>query len=326
MTDSGIADVRGTRLAADVEDRTPRYPKGDRLKQLRAFCQTAQLGSISRAAEQLMSSQPAVSLQVSALEEELGLPLFDRRGRHMALTRVGESLYQLALPLVQSMDRLPDTFAEQHHGVFTDILRVGAGEVSAARLLPKYLKQFQQQCPGTRIEVRTGTGRERLRWLRAYELDLVVAAMDVSPPDLDFHPVLASETVLITPEDHPLAGRTSVTLKEIAAYPLVGHASTQYTRQVMETILRLQGVAPDVVVEIDGWDAIKDYVAAGIGISFMPDLCLSDHDRLCRIPVKGILPQRKYGAITRRDKLLALAARRFLRIMVRDGSKTRRES
>ena len=103
--------------------------------------------------------------------------------------------------------------------------------------------------------MRTGTGRERLRWLRAYELDLVVAAMDVSPPDLDFHPVLASDPVLITPEDHPLAGRTSVTMEDVAAYPIVGHASTHYIRQIMETILRLQGVAPDVVVEVDGWDA-----------------------------------------------------------------------
>ena len=323
---SGIAGVCGRRLGADVEDRKQCYAKGDRLKQLRAFCQTARLGSLSRAAEQLTSSQPAVSLQVSALEEELGLSLFDRRGPNMILTRVGESLYQLAMPLVQGMDRLPDTFAEQHHGVFTDILRVGAGQLSAAYLLPAYLKQFQQQCPGTRIEVRTGSGRQRLHWLRAYEIDLVVAAMDVPRSDLEFHPILASDPVLITPEDHPLAGRTSVTMEEIAAYPIVGHASTHYIRQIMETILRLQGVAPDVVVEVDGWGVLTNYVAAGIGVSFVPELCLTEQHRLWRIPVKGILPQRKYGAITRRDGLLALAARRFLRIMVPEESETRGKS
>ena len=321
--DSDIAGVRGRRPAADVENRKQRYPKGDRLKQLRAFCQTARLGSISRAAEQIMSSQPAVSLQVSALEEELGLSLFDRRRPHMTLTRVGESLYQLAMPLVQGMDRLPDTFAEQHHGVFTDILRVGAGQISAAHLLPEYLKQFQQQYPGTRIHVRTGTGRERLRWLRDYEIDLVVAAMDVPRPGFDFHPVLASDPVLITPEDHPLAGRTSVTMEEIAAYPIVGHASTHLNRQVLETILRLKGIVLDVVVEIDGWDMITNYVAAGIGISFVPELCLSKRDQVWRIPIKGIIPQRRYGAITRRDGLLALAASRFLRIMAPEVSETR---
>ena len=323
--DSDTVGVRGRRLAADVEDRKRRHPKGDRLKQLRAFCQTARLGSISRAAEQIMSSQPAVSIQVRALEEDLGLSLFDRRMPHLTLTRVGESLYQLAMPLVQGMDRLPDTFAEKHYGVFTDILRVGAGQLSAAHLLPGYLKQFQQRYPGTRIEVRTGTGRERLRWLRTYEIDLVVAAMDVPQPDLDFHLVLASDPMLITPEDHPLAGRTSVTMEEIAAYPVVGHASTHLIRQILETILRLEGIVLDVVVEIDGWAMITNYVAAGVGISFVPELCLTEHDRLWRIPIKGIIPPRKYGAITRRDGLLALAARRFLRIMVPEGSETRGE-
>ena len=323
--DSDIGGVRGKRHAADVEDRKQRYPKGDRLKQLRAFCQTARLGSISRAAEQLMSSQPAVSLQVSALEEELGLSLFDRLRPHMTLTRVGESLYQLAMPIVQGMDRLPDTFAERHHGVFTDILRVGAGQLSAAHLLPEYLKQFQQQYPGTRIEVRTGTGRERLRWLRTYEIDLVVAAMDVPRSDLDFYPILTSDPVLITPEDHPLAGRTSVTIEEIAAYPVVDHASTTLVRQIMQTILRLEGIALDVVVEVDGWAMIVNYVTAGVGISLVPELCLTEHDRLWRTPVKGFMPQRRYGAITRRDGLLALAASRFLRIMVPEGSETRGE-
>ena len=205
----GSADVLGRHLAVDVEDRKQRSSKGDRLKQLRAFCYAARLGSISRAAEQLESSQPAVSLQVRTLEEELGLPLFERRKRHVALTRVGERFLELATPLVQGMDRLPDTFAERHHGIMTDILRIGAGQISASYLLPRYLHQFRQQHPGTRIEVRIGTGEERLRWLRSYELDLVVAAMDTPPPDLEFHSILASDPMLITPVDHP-SGRTQI--------------------------------------------------------------------------------------------------------------------
>ena len=321
--DSDIAGVRGRRPAADVENRKQRYPKGDRLKQLRAFCQTARLGSISRAAEQIMSSQPAVSLQVSALEEELGLSLFDRRRPHMTLTRVGESLYQLAMPLVQGMDRLPTPLPSSTMASSRIYFVSEPGRSPLRTCCPKYLKQFQQQYPGTRIHVRTGTGRERLRWLRDYEIDLVVAAMDVPRPGFDFHPVLASDPVLITPEDHPLAGRTSVTMEEIAAYPIVGHASTHLNRQVLETILRLKGIVLDVVVEIDGWDMITNYVAAGIGISFVPELCLSKRDQVWRIPIKGIIPQRRYGAITRRDGLLALAASRFLRIMAPEVSETR---
>ena len=309
-----------------VDDRQHLQHRRDRLKQLRAFCQAARLGSISRAAERVRSSQPAVSLQVRTLEEELGVLLFERRGPRISLTRVGRSLYQLAMPLVEGMDRLPDTFAERHHGVVPEVLRIGAGQTSASYLLPQYLAQFRERYPGTRIEVRTGTGQQRLDWLRAYELDLIVAAMDIPPPDVEFHPVYGSEPVLITSENHPLAGRDSVTFEETAAYPFVGHTSAHYVRQVAEVILRLHGVAPDVVVEVDGWGVITNYVAAGVGISFVPDLCLTEHDRLWRISFKGAIPQRRYGAITRRDGLLTLTASRFLRVIVPELSETSGEA
>ena len=291
-------------------------PRKDRLKQLRAFCQAARLGSISRAAERVMSSQPAVSLQVRTLEEELGVLLFERRGPRIALTRVGESLYQLAMPLVEGMDRLPETFAERHHGVDADVIRIGAGETSAGYLLPPYLKQFREHHPDIVIDIRTGTGQQRLEWLRDYELDLIIAAMDIAPPDVEFHPVHDSCPVLITSLDHPLAGREVVAIEETAAYPFVGHTSRQYVRQVAEVILRLHGVAPDVAVEVDGWGVITNYVAAGVGISFVPDLCLTENDRLWRIPFAGTIPLRRYGAITRRDGLLTGAADRLLRVMV----------
>ena len=296
---------------------SPHY-KGDRLKQLRGFCQAARLGSISRAAERVMSSQPAISLQVRMLEEELGVLLFERRGPRISLTRVGERLYQLAMPLVEGMDRLHDVFAERHHGVSSDFLRIGAGQTSAAYVLPEFLKRFREQFPGIRVDVRTGTGQQRLNWLRAYELDLVLAAMDIPPPDLEFCPIFDSELVLITPDDHPLAGRESLEVEEVAGHAFIGHASTQYVRQATEVILRLHGVKPNIVVEVDGWSAITTYVAAGMGISFVPDLCLAGQDRLWRIPFGEHFPPRRYGAITRRDGLLSLAARRFLKIMAPD--------
>ena len=272
-----------------------------------------------------MSSQPAVSLQVRTLEEELGVLLFERRGPRISLTRVGESLYRLAMPLVEGMDRLPDTFAERHHGVVADVLRIGAGQTSASYLLPKYLKEFRERYPDVRIDVRTGTGRQRLGWLRDYELDLIVAAMDIPPPDVEFYPVLGSDLVLITPLDHPLAGRDTASVQEIGTYPFVGHTSAHYVRQLSEVILRLHGVAPDVVLEVDGWGVITNYVEAGVGISFVPDLCLTEHDRLWKIWFRGAVPQRMYGAIVRRDGLLTLAASRFLRIMVPELSDTPRE-
>ena len=193
-----------------------REHRRDRLKQLRAFCHAARFGNISRAAERILSSQPAVSTQVRTLEEELGVQLFRRDGPRIYLTQFGQNLYKRAMPLVQGMDRLPDTFAEEHYGDVGDALKTGAGKTSAAYLLPEYLERFRAQYPGTRIEIPTGTGQQRIEWLRDYELDIVIAAVDIPPADVDFHPVLTSEPVLITAEDHALARRESVAIEDIA--------------------------------------------------------------------------------------------------------------
>ena len=266
---------------------------GDRLKRLRAFCHAARLGSISRADEHVMSSQPAVSLKIRMLEKELGLTLFERRGPSISLTHAGESLYARAMPLVVGMDRLPDTFAEHHLSGVADVLRIGAGQTSAAYLLPKYVERFRERWPEVEIEIPTGTGRERLGWLRGYELDLVVGSMDVVPTDVEFHSLLASELVLITAADHALAGRKSVTIEAAAAYPFVGHSASRYVAQVTEVMLRLHGAAPDVVVEVDGWSVITNYVAASVGISIVPDLCLTEYDELWRISFAGVAQLRR---------------------------------
>ena len=263
-----------------------------------------------------------MSAQLSALEAELGLPVFERRRPRLGLTPAGENLYRLAAPLVQGMDRLPDTFAEGCHGVARDVLRIGAGQISAAYLLPRYLTRFRELNPDVPIVVMSGQGRTRLQWLRAYELDLVVAAVDIPPPDMEFHPLLTSRPMLITALDHPLAGRDAITVKEAAGYPFVGSAPTHYVRHIIETILRQHGIAIDVVVEVDGWGAIVNYVARGVGVSIVPDLCLTEHERVWRTPVKELVPPRIYGAITRRDGLLTLAAKRLLHLMAGDATET----
>ena len=262
-----------------------------------------------------MSSQPAVSTHIRALEEELGVQLFERRGPRIVLSRIGRMLYRRAMPLVEGMDRLPDTFSEEQYGVASDHLLIGAGQLSASYILPEFLSRFRESNPGIRVHVKTGTGRQRLDWLRNYDLDLVVAAMDRLPPDLEFHPILESELVLATPEDHPLAGRAVVDFEEASGYPHIRHTAEHYSTRAWEVIARLYGVNPEIAVEVNGWGVITNYVAAGAGVAVVPDQCLTDHDGLRKIRFPDVLPPRKYGAITRRCGPISLCARRFLEIM-----------
>lgn len=298
-------------MAADRQAST----RGDRLKQLRAFCHAARLGSITRAAEYIFSSQPAVSQQVRALEDELALALFDRRGPRIALTPAGEKLYEMAMPVVVGMDRLPDTFAERFRGEVAGDFHIAAGRATAAYVVPRYLKEFRERYPGIRVNVRTGTGLERLSWLRAYEVDIAFGAMDVVPPDIDFHMIFASRNYLITPQDHPLAGREDVDLREAARYPAVVHRSNRYVQRIAEFVLRQHGAVVNVAVELDGWNVIKRFVAAGVGISVVPELCLTERDRIWKVLFDGYFPNRRYGVIMRRNESPSLAAERFIRIM-----------
>ena len=291
------------------------HPRRDRLKQLRAFCHAARLRSISRAAEHIFASQPAVSQQIRALEEELGVSLFKRSGPRIALTPAGARLYQSASPLVEGLDRLPDTFIEQYHGIASGVLNVAAGQTIAAVVLPDWLSEFRHRHPDIRVIVRSADSSRLMRSLRAYEVDVLLTVVDLPPPDLEFRPVFSSEVRFITSEDHPLAGRETVELAEIAAFPVVTHGASNYEREILENVMSQNGQVANTVLEVDGWNVIKEYVEAGVGVSVVPDICLSERDRVWSIPASRYFPSRTYGVLTRRDEMLSLAASWFIQMV-----------
>ena len=228
------------------------------------------------------------------------------------------------MPVVVGMDRLPDTFAERHRGELSGEFRIAAGRASAMYILPELLDRFLERYPGTRVNVRTGTGRERLDWLRAYEVDVAFGAVDVPPPDLSFHCTTASRFFLIVAEDHALAGRESVDLAEAAKYPAIVWPSGSYVRRVADLVIRQHRVAVDAVMEVGGWTVIKRYVEAGVGLSIVPGLCLTERDRVWRIPFDRYFSDRRYGVLMRRDEVPSLAAERFVQLLdpaLRSGSR-----
>ena len=284
--------------------------KRDRLKQLRGFCHTARLGSITKAAERVFSSQPAVSVQLRALEAELGVALFIRSGPRIALTAAGRTLYRRALPLVEGIDRLPDTFNEQHRQL-AGTLHIGAGEAASNYLLPPLLKAHVDRYPGIETHVRVGSGTQCLSWLRTYEVDLVIGAMDVTPPDVEFTVLLSSPYTLITPHGHPLSRLERARPHDLDEQPQVVHTPDSHLGLLVDMYLRQRGMTPNVVVAVDGWEAIKEHVEAGLGVAVVPALCLTKRDRVARVPFDGALPPRRYGRITRRQPLVPLSVERF---------------
>ncbi len=290
----------------------------DRLKQLRAFCEVMRADGVSRAAEVLGSSQPAVSNYVRTLEADLGTALFFRQHGRLLPTPYGRHFYRLAVPLVEGLLRLPSLFEEEHFNESFEVLRIGVGQYSGGLLLPKIVRQLQERLPQVRIQLRTGTGAERLAWLRSFELDVVVTAMAATPPDVEFFPVVNSDVVLVTPKDHPLGARKRVLLTDLAGQPMVVPRARTQIRTILNVMFGMYGMRPNVALEVDRWDAMINHVAAGTGIALVPDLSVDERMPVCKVPVKHDFNTRIYGVAVRRDQLRGLAARKFLEIVGAD--------
>ncbi|MGO4774243.1 LysR family transcriptional regulator, partial [Lysobacter sp. 2RAB21] len=255
---------------ATTRSLSPRFAyKGDRLKPLRAFCQTARLGSVSRAAEALYLSQPAVTLQLQALEREMGVRLLERSGRRLTLTREGQELYELARPLVEGLDSLDGAFRERIRGLDAGDLNVAAGSSTILYLLPKIVEAFRAAHPEVRLTLHNVTGAGGLDLLRSDGVDLAVGSMLDVPGDLSYAPVYRFEPMLITPRDHPLAKLDRVTLQDLSPFGLILPPQRLTTYRMVDVVFQQNRVPYTVALEVGGWEVIKQYVAMGLGISIV---------------------------------------------------------
>ncbi len=297
-----------------MSEAKPRfYYKGDRLKPLRAFCQAARLGSVSRAAEALFLSQPAVTLQLQALERDLGVALFERLGRRLSLTREGTALYELARPLVEGLDGLDGEFRNKLKGLDGDELHVAAGSSTILYLLPTLVQAFRTAYPKVQLVLHNVTGKDGLSLLRSDAVDLAVGSMLDVPTDLSYAPVYSFDPMLIMAKGHPLAALKAIRLEDLSPHGLILPPKRLTTWRLVDLVFQQRRVPYTVALEVGGWEVIKQYVAMGMGISIVTGICLTDADRE-RLEVRNLreyFPPRSYGVVVRKGKYLSPQARAF---------------
>ncbi|MCF7751274.1 LysR family transcriptional regulator [Bacillus subtilis subsp. subtilis] len=299
---------------------SPRFSyKSDRLKPLRAFCQTVRLGSVSRAAEALFVSQPAISQQLQALERELGVDLFERSGRRLVPSREGQLLFEMAQPLVESLDGLEASFRDKVKGLDAGELNIAANSSTILYLLPRIVERFRQRHPDVRLTLHNAISADGTDLLRSDAADLAVGSMTDVPADLSYAPAYRFEQVLIAPPGHPLA-RGDLSLEAISQHPLVLPPKRQITYRLVDQVFQRHRLPYTVALEVGGWEVIKQYVAMGMGISIVPALCLNDADRdkLVTRSMSAWFPERSYGVIVRRGRFLSPQARAFIELIQPD--------
>ena len=298
-----------------MNDDKQSYYKNNRLKQMRAFCEVIRCGNITLAAQKLFLSQPSVTLQIQAMERELGVTVFERRGPVLKLTPDGEALYMLAKPLVDGIDSLQENFAAHNGKLDSGELNICAGESTILYILPEAVRRFVSAYPRIQLKIHNETGRDGLKMLRADEIDLVVGSMLDVPDDITYQPVVTFDPALIVPLGHPLSNQSNVTLEEISRYGLILPPRHLSTWRMVKYVFQQHNLTFTVNLEAGGWEVIKKYVELGMGISIVTDICLTGKEKLVRIPLNQYFPQRGYGLVLRKGRFLSPQARRFVEIL-----------
>lgn len=302
------------------------YYKGNRYKQLRAFVAIAKLGTLARAAESLFLSAPSISLQLQALERELGARLVERGRRRIILTRAGQALFEQARPLVEGLDALDTQFHSAVEGLGAGELTIAAGSSTIQYLLPPLVARYREKFPGVRLQLANVTGKDGLAMLRSNRADFAVGSMLDVPHDIAYQAFRRYDPMLILPIGHPLADKQDLRLADLSPYGLILPPHRLTTYRLVDLVFQQRKVPYTVAIEVGGWEVIKQYVAMGLGISIVTGICLADADgeRLVARNMRAWFPQRSYGVVMLKGKYLSPEARGFID-QIQPGLLTHRE-
>lgn len=232
---------------------------------LRAFHAVARAGSFTRAAASMGISQPTLSSQVRLLEERHDAALFDRRGRGVALTPLGQKLLDITTRLFAAEEEAK-SLLEGVRTVRQGHLRLAAD--SATHAMP-LLARLRARSPGLTFSLRIGNSSTVLDDLVDYRADIAITARPSSDPRFAIRLLRRDRVVLFAPSAHPLAGRSAVPLAAIAGTDLVIRERGSVTREVFETALAEGGITPGTLIEVEGRESVREAVAAGFGIGIV---------------------------------------------------------
>jgi LysR family transcriptional regulator, low CO2-responsive transcriptional regulator len=294
--------------------------RGATLQQLRLFSSAARHLSFARAAEELHVTQPAVSMQIRSLEDQVGLPLFDRRHRQLSLTTPGEYFLVYARRMLSTLKDAEDAMARMRGAQGG---RLVIGLVSTAEyFLPRLLARFVDEHPGVEVQLVVGNRQSLVELLGRSDVDLAVMGRPPKEMETRAEPFAFHPSSVVAPVNHPLAALAHVPPMMLAAERFIVRESGSGTRAAMEQFFRDQHLSPSIAMEVGSNEAIKHAVAAGLGISFLSlhtvHLEVTSRE-LSVLPVDGLPMFRHWHVVHTSAKTLSPAAEAFRYFILEDG-------
>jgi DNA-binding transcriptional LysR family regulator len=238
------------------------------LNSLIVFYEVVQLKSFSKAAEVLCLTQPGVSNHIAQLEVQTGRSLLKREKGTIELTPEGRVIFKYAERIVRITEELEKRIKSMHEEVKPH-LNVGTTPTYSKAIMPELLGSFQKAFPQVMIKLDTGSSEEMEKTLLSGHNDIVIVANPTLSKKLHAIPFLKEELVLITPKDHVLSKKESISLREIKNYPLILREEGSATRKVVLSALKSMRIIPSVLIEVKSTEFIKEWVSKGKGISVL---------------------------------------------------------
>lgn len=283
------------------------------LHQLRSFVAVARLRSVSRAADVVHLTQPAVSKHIRALEERLGAKLVFRAGRSVQLTDAGEALHEYASRILGSLEEAEAAIGEMR-GLRRGCLRVGAATTIGVYMLPAFLGEFKHQYPAVDISLTITNKEQIVRSLLRGEIDLGFVGPPIRPSTLAREEFLTDDLVLIVAPTHRFARRPSVLAEELKDEVFIVRERGSGTREIVEEEFARVGVALRQGMELGSTEAIKQAVAADLGVSVISRHAITLEamtGRLCALGVRDLKLRRRLYITYSKGRPLAWAAQEF---------------
>ncbi len=271
------------------------------LHQLRYFCAVARKGSFTRAAEEQHVAQPSLSQQILKLESELGAKLFDRLGRTVRLTEFGKTFLVRAQDILRQLGEARLEIQEMT-GAEKGRVNLGAIPTIAPYFLPSRLAAFVRTHPGIEIKVMEETTPALLRMLQEATIDLALLALPVPKPGLHCEELLREPLHVVVPRTHRLGAQTAVDLRQIENEPFLLLKEGHCFRENTLSACRRARMRLNVAFESGQFETILAMVAAGMGVSVVPQMAMAPHTGCRFLPIADERAQRRIGLVRLRNR------------------------
>ncbi|MGH9898871.1 MAG: LysR substrate-binding domain-containing protein, partial [Pyrinomonadaceae bacterium] len=290
------------------------------MSQLDFFIRVVEEGSFSRAADKVYRTQPAVSIAIKRLEQEVGSPLFDRSQKTPALTEVGEVVYSYAQRILSLRHQ-----ARQAVGELRELkrgrVRIGANESTSLYLLPQVILSYRQSYPDVKVEIYRHPSDLLPHELLERNIDLALLAYEPNDRDIESFPVLEDELVLIMSPEHRLTrqnGKSPIKVEELGSEQFIAHNVRTASRTKVVELFAKYSTPLNISLEMATVETIKRFVQLKIGLAFVPRMCVSDElarGVLATAPVEGLNYHRTLWAAHHRNPTFSHATAAFLQIL-----------